>query len=716
MDCYLSNHLRIAYKPIKDFVLVDIARNGNQEEIIQLVKLVVLAILNCPYKPKFVEKITKLGETDQFALMNFIKIIIKDKRDSNHVNENESENEYANEKEITELRKSNNLLAAQLAKLELDLEAVIGENIILNERNQEIALDKLNLEHSLHSHAHMPSTENIDAFYKLEKQLVSKTAMVEISKHLLETSRVNHEKEINKLKEELELAKVQSHLLHISELKSAKLAEKLEGIPGLKNKYRDLKAANESMQKLISEHQREIASYSKSKITILELKASLGREKSRTSALTLNLEAKDQLIKENNKVIQRLKENIESLESQIIEQGRSCDSSFISNDDLHLNRLEAPMESGSISHGIIHSGPGHIQNMINMLSYRKNQQMEIERKKEKINRLREALQMQREEFMGYKFVDFHNIQKVEGQNIGLVDKIHLLSEQISSIEVEKVDERYKLELENSLQKNEELSKQIEKALKEKDEAINRCIEARSVSIELGKKIELFETGNQESRVDSERVREKIPILGHFTGHKLFESMENPIVVANEEPVQNTFQLTQEVLSLKRLVIELKNQLDLTISSKSQTISLLEMNHKDEIERIQNEATLKYDEMVESTKSALEKVHIQQDRLYTRLKSERKSTHVQLNRAITLHDVQLVPMEEVNHIKHQLASVIVENEKLGRDYQEIVLCWKDSNRMVRKMQRAMDNEAKKMQAAVNIRKSKASGLASDKIRK
>ena len=89
-----------------------------------------------------------------------------------------------------------------------------------------------------------------------------------------------------------------------------------------------------------------------------------------------------------------------------------------------------------------------------------------------------------------------------------------------------------------------------------------------------------------------------------------------------------------------------------------------MNYKDEIERICNKAALKSDEMVECTKQALEEVHIQQDRLYTRLKSERKSTHAHVNRAITLHDTQFVPMEEVNHIKHELASVIKENVKLA----------------------------------------------------
>ena len=139
---------------------------------------------------------------------------------------------------------------------------------MLLEKNQKIAQDKLELEHSLHSHAPMRLTENIDTFYKLEKQLVSKTAMVEISKHFLETSRISHEKEIDKYKEELDLAKEQSHLSHISEIKLAKLNEKLEGMASIKKKYKDLKVANENMHQLIKEHQRESGSYSKSKITI----------------------------------------------------------------------------------------------------------------------------------------------------------------------------------------------------------------------------------------------------------------------------------------------------------------------------------------------------------------------------------------------------------------------------------------------------------------
>ena len=111
------------------------------------------------------------------------------------------------------------------------------------------------------------------------------------------------------------------------------------------------------------------------------------------------------------------------------------------------------MESESTSHGILHSGQGQIQNMLSLLSYRNNQQMKIEQKKEKINRLREALQMQVEEFMGYKLVNLNNIRKINCLNIGPVSKIQLLSEQISSVEGEKVgQESYTLKLSDPFRK------------------------------------------------------------------------------------------------------------------------------------------------------------------------------------------------------------------------------------------------------------------------
>ena len=67
------------------------------------------------------------------------------------------------------------------------------------------------------------------------------------------------------------------------------------------------------------------------------------------------------------------------------------------------------------------------------------------------------------------------------------------------------------------------------------------------------------------------------------------------------------------------------------------------------------------------------------------------------------------VEEVKNIKKLLASVLKDNEKLSRDYQEVVLCWKDSNKMLRVTQRAMENEAKKMLGIFNMREKKKQSI-------
>ena len=287
-----------------------------------------------------------------------------------------------------------------------------------------------------------------------------------------------------------------------------------------------------------------------------------------------------------------------------------------------------------------------------------------------------------------------------------MQKLQLLSEELSEVEAGKVEQRsYKLKLDNSLQKIEELYLQIERVHKEKDEALNRCIEARTHSIELSKKIENFQTVNQEVIMDSGIIKKKGISLEQII--ELSESMENSfsIEIEKEALINTIIQLKQEIASLRLHNKEIEILLELSVSTKNQAISLLEMNCKDEIERIQNEFALTSKKMMEDASVALERVHNQQDQLHTRLKSERRSTQISLNKAMMLERPQFVCVEEVNNIKKQLASVLKENAKLGRDYQEVVLCWKDSNKMLRVMQRAMENEAKKMLGVVHMREKK-----------
>ena len=639
----------------------------------------------------------KLSESNQYSLMNFIQTIIKDKK--------ELGDENINENEIAELRRSNDLLVAQLGKLELDLETVIEEKKELVKKNEEIALEKLDLENSLSTTTHRFSTENLDAFYKIEKQLIEKNSLLEITKQMLEKSRHSYEKEILQYKEELDASKVKSHKFHRFMIKFEKMKEKLEKMSGLKKKYKELKATNESMQQLIKQHQREANSCLKAKTKNSLLKESLKQEKSKILIMIQNLETKDQLIVKFNSDIRKMQERIMYLENQVTEQYRSIASSVVSDDELHLNRLETPMESGSIFLGIqpLVSDSGHDKKGYYFNS-QSIQKVKLLRKKEKVHRLQESLQMQKEEFRENKFIDFHIIEQLKEWNKGLEHNVQLLSEKISADEVEKVEHGgYKVKLDNALHKNEELSSQIEKLQKENGNLLNRCVEAREQAIELSKKVGLIQVGNQDTLADKDSINKRKASLEQITEDTIYASIEKQCTIENEEVIKNTLQLKQEILLLKLQNKELQDLLQLSVSTKNQTISLLEMNHKDEIERIKSEAAVQSEKMVEDTHLALERVHSHHDELHSRLRSERKSTQMGFNRALILNKHNFTQVDEVNNVKQQLASVLKENEKLNRDYHEVVLCWKDSNKMLRLLQRAMDNESKRMQGAVNHQK-------------
>ena len=260
-----------------------------------------------------------------------------------------------------------------------------------------------------------------------------------------------------------------------------------------------------------------------------------------------------------------------------------------------------------------------------------------------------------------------------------------------------------MKLDNALHKNEELSSQIEKLQKENGNLLNRCVEAREQAIELSKKVGLIQVGNQDTLADKDSINKRKASLEQITEDTIYASIEKPCTIENEEVIKNTLQLKQEILLLKLQNKELQDLLQLSVSTKNQTISLLEMNHKDEIERIKSEAAVQSEKMVEDTHLALERVHSHHDELHSRLRSERKNTQMGFNRALMLSKHHFTQVDEVNNVKQQLASVLKENEKLNRDYHEVVLCWKDSNKMLRLLQRAMDNESKRMQGAVNHQK-------------
>ena len=398
MDSYLSNQLGLPYKKINDFVLVDIARNDDQEYIIQLVKLIVFIILNCPQKDQFVEKIMKLGETDQFLLMNFIQSIMKDKKDFDDKN--------INENEVAELRRSNSLLVAQLGKVELSLRAVTEEKQKLLEKNDQISLLNIDLEQNLSSNTKMHSIEHLEVCYKLEKELIRKNTMLETTKQVLEKSRRNSEIEVAQYREELDEAKLNSSRLVKSELKIERLNERLEKMASLKTKYKDLKVSNKSLQQLIKEHQHESNAFSKSRAKIAGIQEALTQEKSRTTMLIQNLETKYQLTAKYNTDIRRLKEKIVSLEYQLMDQCMSIASSLVSDDSLHLNGIEALIDSDVVLEEFHQSEKNprqEAQIIANLLRDQQSHKTKMAEKKEKIHRLREVLQMQREEFMANKF-------------------------------------------------------------------------------------------------------------------------------------------------------------------------------------------------------------------------------------------------------------------------------------------------------------------------
>jgi hypothetical protein len=109
-------------------------------------------------------------------------------------------------------------------------------------------------------------------------------------------------------------------------------------------------------------------------------------------------------------------------------------------------------------------------------------------------------------------------------------------------------------------------------------------------------------------------------------------------------------------------------------------------------------------MIRDTEKAITKIQNDKEQIQAKLQFVRKSSIRELRNTLIIKDPFVAGNDENRRIKLQLSEHIKENEKLLRDNQELLICWKESAFMVRELKKSMDMEAKRMQDLLKIRQS------------
>lgn len=692
--------LKIPYDRINEVILGNIARRAEVEDILKLFELVLFLILNCPKKEEFIRIIMDLSEKDQYSLMLVIKKIIN--KETIHIFE---ENEIQT-REIQILRNAKMQLQAQVSELQKELNAVISTKDQFMSENEDLKLSKAHLQNELDNVSSKINKDSMDLYSRLEKKLIEKSNMLEMSKQILESQRIESQNEINRLKDELDLAITDQQRLRHCENTLEKYKKKMESNTKLKRKISDIKKNNENMHQLIKKHQHEAESYRKCKTKLKEIKEELIQEKHKSEMLHISTECKEKQIAKLGLSLKEALEKTKFLENYIQEIKNSSNSSILS-DDTGGNKLELEVEIKQRRDKPLFSIPAMHNSMYVEQIITENHRLRsiLSTKKEKTKALKETILMVNEELNTKAHFAFQIITQLHSRNEAMSEKLQEMSDSITLYECDKeLYKQTKYELDNLKSNHESLLSEIKKLYSEKDEMFKRCIEAREQSIDLNNKLHQQEFAYQKTLLNLKLSQERVKELEtHAT--KLEESLLNA-------PTSNTdaklLDLEKEISTLKNDNLKLKLQNNeiseenkQIVADKERALKIMEENNKDLIEKIRKESLWNSEQMVRDTEVALQQIQNDRDQIRARLDCERKNSLRSWNKAMRIKDPYSMNSEEVKKLKNQLGDALKENEKLIRDNQELMICWKDSASMVKELKRSMDQEAKRMQDAIRM---------------
>ena len=306
-EAYMDQVLDIPYEDSID--IAEIARTKTSSELLKLLELVILAVIRCEDKERYIGRILGLSEVCQGELMVFIETVLgkfgpKSKPDRETAPED------------PRIQQQNLALRREVDALGQELAEERARNKELRRQMEELAASIVRVEAK-------PDVVTID----LEAQLQERNATILALSKQLEDVKKTHLFEITALRDELDVAN--ERLMQIPKLETALESYKRKAEDGnsAKRQITKLEDTIETLQKRIQQLEDERTKVTQAHHSLAVYKDQLTQEKEKSAALSLTLQTKEKEMKDilREKVqwdgmkqgyegtIQRLREEVERL-------------------------------------------------------------------------------------------------------------------------------------------------------------------------------------------------------------------------------------------------------------------------------------------------------------------------------------------------------------------------------------------------------------------
>lgn len=707
MISYLDQELKVPYKRFDTIELSNIARKEDPRDMLSLLELVVYTIVNSHYKEEFIRKIMELDEDCQTQFMFFIQKVLGE-GDSPLFDPNiKVEN-----REVLILRTDKQRMAVQIQEL-------LDEHKSLKSANQKLTLEKDELKlivTDLKSEMSKKSSQKISDYTldsnDLEFRLTEKEVKVmQLTNHLNELKNSN-EKEIAKLRDELDVANAKIFSLNHNEKTLQQYKKRVENLSSVKIKLQEVQKANESLKEQMEMKDLEIENTNSLKRSIKVLKNDINTERKNCENVSYKLENLKKEMKKKDTELEDLRGKLIFAENRLKEiefEQKGFDSPQNSEDSYMFSKL-SDIEDACRSSAEPRRETRRFTGIGELEQVRKEKlllQHKLNKTKEKYKAFRELSNMIFEELNQRKVETTQVITQLQSQLLAISSKVQTYSQNITDAQNEKFKyEQLMYEVEQLKNGKENMMNEIKKLYEDKDKMYNRYIECREELMGLQSIINEKEVQLRQREITDKILNEKLQALTEKEriSVEVIESLKKQKNEVNEDYRIKFIEVEREAIALKSekstmmfRLAEKEERIEEVLKEKNETIRTLEKEQTEVIERLREENKRTTKQIINQCDEAISELNREKELVDAQLKFEKKNTLTEWKKSMSIEWMQN-NKEEMGKLKEEITKKDKEILKLSKTNQEIKKCWKDSTRLLKAVWKELGTETQKIQNA------------------
>ena len=598
----MDQELKVPYKQFDSLELANIARKEDPRDILNLLELVVYTIVNSPYKEEFIRKIMELDEECQTQFMFFIQKVLGEGDSPLFDPKIKVEN-----REVLILRTEKQRMAVQIEELLAELKSLKTLTNKLTSEKEELSLTLTDLKSEMSRKTKMQVNEVTSESNELELRLTEKEVKVMQLNNQITEIKVFHEKEIAKLRDELDVANAKIFNLNQAEKTLQQYKRRVENLTSVKIKLSEVQKQNEDLKEQLDLKDIEIENIASLKRNIKMLKDDISNERKNFENSSYKLENLKKEMKKKEVELEETKEKLIFAEGRLKDlefDRKGFDSPQNSEDSCIYNKLSELEESMRTPLSLEQRKESRrFTGHCDLELARKEKLLlthQINKSKAKSKAYKENCKMINEEMTQRQTETTIKIKQLESQLLAISSQLQTFSQNMSDVQNEKFKyEQTLYELDQIKSSKEVLIIEMKKLYEEKDQMYKRYIECREESMSLQSTINDKEVQLRQKEITEKIVNEKLQALTdkEKVSLELIESLKKKKKEVNEdyrikfiEVERDNIALKSEKSSILFRLAEKDERIEEVLRDKSETIRILGQEHREMLDRLKQENT------------------------------------------------------------------------------------------------------------------------------